>query len=173
MSDTLDQEIQEENPNLRQLREKAGKADEAIQEAETARQEAAMAKRELALALSGVDFDSPQGKLLAKAYDGEMTAEAIQEAAKEYGVPIKGQEPSEPVLPDTGTEIRRTLSGEEPPNVGEVVRDPYEVALENANKSLQAGATEDTAMGDFIATLSAAAHNGDQRVIWEPQPRPR
>jgi hypothetical protein len=35
---------------------------------------------------AGVDPTSPQGKLLAKAYDGDLTADAIKAAALEYGV---------------------------------------------------------------------------------------
>lgn len=48
--------------------------------------EAAQARRELAFLKAGVDLDTPQGKLLAKAYDGEPTVEAVKAAAVEFGV---------------------------------------------------------------------------------------
>jgi hypothetical protein len=48
--------------------------------------EAEAAKRELAFLKAGIDLDSPGGKLLAKAYDGAPTVEAIKAAAVEYGV---------------------------------------------------------------------------------------
>lgn len=60
-------------------------------EASTAKAEAESAKRELAMLKAGIDLDSPQGKLFAKAYDGESTADAVKRAAEEYGV-IKVQE---------------------------------------------------------------------------------
>lgn len=44
------------------------------------------AQRKLAFIEAGVDPTSPQGKLLAKAYDGDLTADAIKAAALEYGV---------------------------------------------------------------------------------------
>ena len=58
-------------------------------DAEAGRQaqaEAAAAKKELAFIRAGVDLDSPQGKLLAKAYDGDLTPDAVKAAAVEFGI---------------------------------------------------------------------------------------
>lgn len=55
--------------------------------------EAEAAKRELAFLKAGIDLDSPGGKLLAKAYDGAPTVEAIKAAAVEYGV-IQNEAPA-------------------------------------------------------------------------------
>jgi rRNA maturation endonuclease Nob1 len=63
---------------------KAGKA--AAREANEAKAEANAAKRELALMKAGINLDSPTGKLFVKAYDGEISVEAIKAAAGEYGL---------------------------------------------------------------------------------------
>ena len=70
----------------RDLEEQAAQAKQAAAEAEAA-------KRELAFLKAGIDLDSPGGKLLAKAYDGAPTVEAIKAAAVEYGV-IQNEAPA-------------------------------------------------------------------------------
>lgn len=55
-------------------------------EADRIRVEAESAKRELAFLKAGINLDTPQGKLFAKAYDGEPSFEAVKAAAQEYGV---------------------------------------------------------------------------------------
>jgi hypothetical protein len=55
-------------------------------DAERVRAEADEARRELAFLKAGIDLDSPQGKLFAKAYDGEFTVDAVRASATEYGV---------------------------------------------------------------------------------------
>ena len=72
----------------RDLEEQAAQAKAAAAEAEAA-------KRELAFLKAGIDLDSPQGKLLAKGYDGPATAEAIKAAAIEYGL-IQTEAPAVP-----------------------------------------------------------------------------
>jgi hypothetical protein len=64
---------------VRDLEKRAKGADSAKAEAEAAR-------RELAMLKAGIDLDTPQGKLFAKAYDGEPTLDAVKSAAEEYGV---------------------------------------------------------------------------------------
>lgn len=64
--------------NWRNLREKANKYDSLSKEHEQLQRENAFLK-------AGIP-DTPQGRLLQKAYDGEPTAEAIRQAAVEFGV---------------------------------------------------------------------------------------
>ena len=71
---------------VRKLEQEAKEGKAAKRQAEDARNEADAAKRELALIKSGVDVESPTGKLFAKAYDGEISVEAIKAAATEYGL---------------------------------------------------------------------------------------
>ena len=70
---------------------KAGKI--AKREADEARAEADHAKRELALMKAGIDMNSPTGKLFVKAYDGEISVDAIKAAATEYGLIATSQTP--------------------------------------------------------------------------------
>lgn len=66
-------------------------------DADRVRAEADAARRELAFLKAGIDLDSPQGKLFAKAYDGDFTVDAVKASATEYGVldAPKPQIPSE------------------------------------------------------------------------------
>ena len=71
---------------VRDLEKRAKAGKQAEREAEEAKREAANAKRELALMKAGIDLESPTGKLFVKAYDGEISVEAIKAAAGEYGL---------------------------------------------------------------------------------------
>lgn len=64
--------------NWRLMREKGEKYDSLFKEHEQLQRENAFLK-------AGIP-DTPQGRLLQKAYDGEPTAEAIRQAAVEFGV---------------------------------------------------------------------------------------
>lgn len=98
---------------IRDLEKRAKQADQIKAEAESA-------KRELAFLKAGIDLNTPQGKLFAKAYDGEFTADAVKAAAEEYGV----LEPAKPEIPreelDSFDRISRagsvpsTISGDDP-----------------------------------------------------------
>lgn len=92
--DTTEDVSQEESakPDRKWVRELEKRA----KGAEQAKAEAEAAKRELALLKAGINLDSPQGKLFVKAYDGDPTVEAIQAAAREYGVLDAPAEPSVP-----------------------------------------------------------------------------
>lgn len=70
----------------RQLEQRARDAEAAAEKARAEAAEAADAKRQLALLRAGIDVESGPGKLFAKAYDGDLTADAIKTAATEYGV---------------------------------------------------------------------------------------
>lgn len=67
-----------DNPNLRQLREKAKKHDTVAAERDAAR-------RELAFLRAGVP-DNKTGALFMKAYDGDPEPEAVRAALAEYGL---------------------------------------------------------------------------------------
>ena len=78
---------------VRKLEQRAKDGDRAKREADEAKAEALNAKRELALMKAGIDLDSPQGKLFAKAYDGEISVEAVKASAAEYGLIATSQTP--------------------------------------------------------------------------------
>lgn len=83
-----DFETTDEQPEAAQNRDRKWIRDleKRAKDADRVRAEADSARRELALLKAGIDLDSPQGKLFAKAYDGDFTVDAVKAAATEYGV---------------------------------------------------------------------------------------
>jgi len=104
--DTLD-ESAEDNPNIRQLREQAKEAKEARKAAEQAQAELAALQRENAFRKVGIDPDDPKTKYFAKAYDGELTAEAIKAEAEAAGFLAQ---PADPTGADEQAAWQRTAS---------------------------------------------------------------
>lgn len=172
MSDTATQvddgqEAGNDNPNIKLLREKAAKADEAT---------AALAasQRENAMLRSGIDLDSPLGEFFVKSYDGDPTdVEALKAKATELGVPfIKPAEviaettaAAEPTDP-TGTAERSALADGAPADTGED-KDPRLMAKEHFDKRMTEGAPQQVAAGESLNILANAAMRGDKRVIVE------
>ena len=81
-----EQEAQAEGSEERNDRKWVRDLEKRAKGADTAKAEAEAARRELAMLKAGIDLDTPQGKLFAKAYDGESTLDAVKKAAEEYGV---------------------------------------------------------------------------------------
>lgn len=157
-----------EDPNLKHLREKAAKADEA---------EAALAdaRRENAILRAGIDTESKLGQMFVKAYDGDFAdVEALKAAAKEIGVPIRGEtveetstttadaatETAEP----TGTTERQQLAAGAVADTGESP-DPRKLATDQFNADMAAGLEQDEAAGRAFNLLVNAANGGDPRVL--------
>lgn len=84
MFDTDDDDQQQQGPKALREAYETEKQKRIAAEAQIA--EANEARRKLALIEAGIDLKSPTGELFAKAYDGEMTPEAITAAAQRYGV---------------------------------------------------------------------------------------
>lgn len=71
--------MRELESEVKALRDKAAEADRL--------------QRELAFSKAGIPLDSPMSKYFVKAYDGEITAEAIRKAAEEVNL-VQPQKPS-------------------------------------------------------------------------------
>ena len=92
--DNVQQEDQAtKNPVRARMRELESEVKNLRQQAD----EAKSAQRELAFVKAGVDLSSGMSKYFVKAYDGELTPEAILVAAAEANL-IKNQEPQQ-VMP--------------------------------------------------------------------------
>lgn len=78
----------ERNPVRAQLRNLEAKN----KELEAKLSEATNAQRKLAFVEAGVDINAPISRYFVKAYDGEMTADAIRQAAQEANL-IAGMQP--------------------------------------------------------------------------------
>ena len=82
--DDLDNEAQEpaeKNPVRARMRELESEV-KALREKAA---EAEKLQRELAFSKAGIPMDSPMSKYFVKGYDGEMTAQAVRQAAIEAG----------------------------------------------------------------------------------------
>lgn len=84
------------------------------------------AQRELAFMKAGVDTTSGPGKLLAKAYDGDLDPEAIKTYATEYGIEVgaatttAGEEPAGRAQPDPTQQRMDSLrASSKPEGVGQ------------------------------------------------------
>lgn len=85
----------EEEDEVNQLRERAGKVDELAQAAQSARHEAEVAKCEVALLRSGVDYSSKFGQYYLKvlpSINPNPTVEELRADARLYGLPIRTEE---------------------------------------------------------------------------------
>ena len=66
-------------------------------------------KRELAFAKAGLALEDPKMKYFVKGYEGEMTAEAIREAALEAGFLASQQQGEDPNLAAAGAAQQRVM----------------------------------------------------------------
>lgn len=82
----LDNEEQESASDLRKAARRGAKAQKELE----------MLRKELAFYKAGISMDDPKMRYFVKGYDGEMTAEAIRNAALEAGF-IASQQQSEQV----------------------------------------------------------------------------
>lgn len=124
-NDDLDFQDESETPEPSQNRDRKWVRDleRRAKDADRVRAEAESAKRELALLKAGIDVNTPQGKLFAKAYDGEYTVDAVKAAATEYGV----LEAAAPAIPaDEFAAMNRIASAA----AGGQVHDPVDYAAE-------------------------------------------
>lgn len=82
-----DQQTTEKNPLRKHLRD----LEKEVAELRKQKAEAEEAKRELAFAKAGIPMETPMAKYFIKGYDGELTPEAIREAATEAGLVSGGK----------------------------------------------------------------------------------
>jgi hypothetical protein len=87
------------NANIKALRQAARDGKRAKADADAARSEAEAARRELAFVRLGIDPDSKNGKLLAKAHEGEISVDALRATAVEYGL-LDAPKDEKPVVSD-------------------------------------------------------------------------
>lgn len=165
-----DDEAGNENSNLKHMREKAKRTDEAEARAEQLARENAMLR-------AGVDTDTAAGRMFHRAYDGDLDdVEAIRTAAQEVGALRASAEPaSEGAEGDAGpegnepenngTQERRALADGAPADTGEK-KDPRESGRELYDGAVAKGAPWEEAAGGFLNHLAAAAQDGDPRVIY-------
>lgn len=177
MSDPTSTEPTEDHGTPAQLREFA---DRQRADAEAARTEAEQLRaenRRLTFAAAGVDLESPTGKLLDKAYDGDLTVDAVKTAWAEVAPTASGGSTPEPEPVEDGptpeeqaaVAARNALvTGGTPP--GEEPTGPvWENALAGYREGAAKGVPEKTRQRNALNQVFTAAAQGDQSVIFDEE----
>lgn len=157
-----DEAPQNDQDNIAALRAKADEAAEARKELERL-------QRELTFTKAGVDIETGVGALLYKAYDGEMTVEAIKAQASELGItapaatPDASATPPAPPVDVAQTQARLDLaSGGAPAAPPDA--DPYKSAMQAFEEAVASGLDPEYASAAAFQKVFAAAAAGDRRV---------
>ena len=132
-------------------------------------------QRENAFLRAGVDLSTKAGQMFSKAYDGELTPEAIKAEAAEVNALIVTPEPEPAPQVQIGEDERAQTreraalaTGAEPPT-GEVPSpDPKRQALREFQKERDDGARLEDAGAAYFDHLFAAAYTGDKRAQFDP-----
>jgi hypothetical protein len=154
-----------DSPNVRHLREKAERADEATAAL-------AAAKRENGVLKAGINLESPLGKFFVESYNGDPAdVEGLKAKAAELGIPLisKGVETPEAAVVEetyepTGTAERTALQDGSPADTGEN-RDPRQLSKDLFDRRVAEGATQEDAAVESLNVIAQAAMRGDPRVI--------
>jgi hypothetical protein len=144
---------------LNDLQAKARRA----KKAEESASEAAVLKREVAFLKAGITTEKGVGALLYKAYDGDLTVDAIKSAAAEYGI---GDAPviDAPEVPETEqtatTERQNLAAGAEAdvPPVPDAIAEAKKVTM----AAFEKGASEEEALAQGFMAL---AQHGEWRPV--------
>jgi hypothetical protein len=156
-------EVQEDTPSVKELRDAADRGRKATQELDDV-------KREMAFMKAGVDTDTKAGKLLLKAYDGELDVESIKAEAEELGL-FKIAEAPKAVTQDRETDEvasveRQALADSSVPPENQT-ESPYDVGHRQFQEMMDAGRPKEDSAARFVHTVLEAAGgtNPDQRVL--------
>ena len=154
----------QEYGGIKELRDAADRGKKASQELDDM-------KREMAFLKAGVDTDTKAGKLLFKAYDGELDTDLLRAEADELGI-LKGAEPLPPPEPDSTeadvrvAQERQNLAADQiaPENQTE---SPYDAGHREFREMLDAGRPKEDSAARFIHTVLEAAggDSPDSRVV--------
>lgn len=161
----------EENKSPKELREYADRVKAENEALKQERAELEAAKRELAFHKAGVDLDSPAGKLLYKAYDGELDSEKIQ---SEWAPLAPAKAAAVDDEPDDGpTEqeqahaaAARSLRSDGVPPGEEPTENPIDVS--SFQKAREKGTRVTEAQRQYVQRVFNAAVDGDPRAIYDP-----
>ncbi len=146
--ETEDDSVQLTKAQFNDLQAKARSSKKQAEELATSK----AAARELAFVKAGVDTDSSLGKLLMKAYDGELTAEGIRAEAMSIGLIETPTDPEPTPDEKASTEERQQLASDSPPDVPPVP-DPVAQALKEGEDAMAAGASQEDAIGLAFRSL--------------------
>lgn len=163
MAQDIDNNEEQDQPDIKSLR-KAAEAGKKAQD------ELAQMKRELMFAKAGIDTSSKIGALLFKTWDGE-DIDALKSEAADLGIgPASAPAPVEiPVEEKSQQQFRSNLNRGQAASVTEMPEmDPYDDAYRLFQESRKAGTPLDDAALAAIDRVLVAAASGDKRAIFDP-----
>lgn len=155
-----DEEVADEgqNDNPKDLRK-------AADDGRKARAEAEQLRRELAFSKAGIDVDSPVGKMLFKAYDGELDKDTLTAAAREVGAINDAAPIDEPSPAERAQSRERADLANESGHASIHNADPFEEAEMAFKEARRSGDPADRAFGAAMSKIVEAHQRGDTRVI--------
>lgn len=149
------------------------------------RQEAEQLKREMAFLKAGVDTDSKAGKLLLKAYDGDLTdIAALKSEAESIGAltapattppdptPTTPAVPDNPITPAEAQALAQrgqVASGAQPSDSVTQGKDPKAMARAEFDRMVIEGRSKEDAAAVAFRAYSNAFVEGDPRTQWRDQ----
>lgn len=167
--DVQDQQTEDAPNGVKALRQ-------AADEGAAAKRALAERDREIAFLKAGIDTDSAVGKMFAKAYDGDLSAEAVKAAATEVGAlkpatppPAQQQAPQHDSADLALDAARRGLAGQaQAPDPRTPEEHPWQTASKKIEAARQQGLDHPNALAQGITAIMDAARQGDSRVFVQP-----
>lgn len=156
-----DDQSSQDNANLQHLRDKAASADATAQEN-------ARLKRDLAMAKAGVDPETPVGKLVLAALEGNPELDVSELVS---AIAPASTEP--PVVPDDEknlTAARQDLAtgADNDTTLVTPKKGAYDEASEQYERSRAASTTHENSLADAIAVIRKRGEEGDASVAFDP-----
>lgn len=167
MSDQY-QDDEDQQKDLRDLREAADRGNKATKEADALR-------KELAFTKAGIDTDTPLGKMFARSYDGDLDVAKVKESWAEIAPAPQGEVPVQKApeadrvqLEETATRRNLTAGGAGDTPTEQPDPDPVERGYTEFHERMAKGERRETAAGAVIGSLIEAANRGDERALVTP-----
>lgn len=156
----------EENSTIRKLRAELKDRDKKLSETTPVAEAGLQAQRELAFLKAGVDLDSPKGKLFAKAYEGELNAEAVKASAIEYEV-IEPPKVESTLTPEEIAEAEKAAAATAgaPAGATELEPDPDLAMVEGRKVIEKTGRREEGIATAFRVKLDEEARKGAAGIV--------
>lgn len=169
MSDPSTHEPEAQGP--KELREFAQRQEAAAAEAKAEADALRAQNRSLTFQAAGVSADSPLGAMFDKAYDGELTVDAVKAAWAE--VAPTSAAPAAPAddgpTPEelASQQARAALSTGGTPPGEEPTADPWTDAKAGYQADRERGVRVETAQKNVLQKIVNAAGAGDERVLYD------
>lgn len=163
MADEQDTDTTEDVSALRKAAEGGAKA----------KAEAELAKKELAFVKAGINTDTKPAQALLRAYDGELTAEAIKAEAADWGLvdAPKAPEPEADApdyTDDAALQSMRDATSGSPAPVDEPVKSAFEMAGDGYLKDRKDGRAAQDSLNRAYGTFIKEAAKGNPTAIFDP-----